>query len=173
LTIECAEDYATDPEIVDAQMEGYEEEEGGICRQGCDEARDDKGAELENHTKSAYYIGFGCSASDGQLTSMPRRERIVSLLESLALRSPTSPVPSMGVAKCSVMAALEPPAAMPQRALKEALRQRAPTRRPGIAREVRRGEKVLRIMEVSLRASAKRRYALASGTREEPKAYAP
>jgi hypothetical protein len=76
----------------------------------------------------------------------------------------------MGVAKCRVIAALEPPAAIPQRALKEALRQRAPTRKPGIACEARRGEKVLRIMEISMRTSARRRYALASGTREEPKA---
>lgn len=88
---------------------------------------------------------------------MPRRARTVSLLESLALRSPTSPVPSMGVAKWRVMAALEPPAAMPQRARKEALRQRAPTRRLGMVWELRRGDRVSRMTAASLRESARRR----------------
>jgi hypothetical protein len=36
-------------------MEGYEEKEGGICRPGCDEARDDEGAELEIHMKSVFW----------------------------------------------------------------------------------------------------------------------
>ena len=66
-------------------------------------------------------------------------------------------MPATGVAKCRVMAALEPPAAMPHKARKEALRQRAPTRKPGMEWELRRGERVSRMTAASLRASARRR----------------
>jgi len=66
-------------------------------------------------------------------------------------------MPPTGVAKCRVMAAFEPPAAIPQRARKEALRQRIPTRRPGMERKLSRGESVSRMTAASLRMSARRR----------------
>ena len=105
---------------------------------------------------------------------MPRRARTVSLLESFALRSPTSSVPSIGVAKCRVMVAFEPPAAMPHRARNDALRQSAAARRPGTRNgregEVNKGERVSRMIAASLRTSANRRYDLASGASDDPKA---
>jgi hypothetical protein len=106
------------------------------------------------------------------LTSMPKRASTVSLLESLAFRSPTSPLPWMGVAKCMVMDALDPPAAMPHSDLKTALRHSAVTRRPGIGTVLRAGENVSRMTAVSFSTSASSRNFFASGDREEPTRWA-
>ena len=103
---------------------------------------------------------------------MPKRAKTVSLLASLALRSPTSPLPFNGLAKCMVIAALEPPAEIEQRDLKTALRHKEATRSPGTGKAISRGESVSRITAVSFRTSASKRYVFASGYREEPKKWA-
>jgi hypothetical protein len=56
-----------------------------------------------------------------------------------------------------VMAAFEPPAEIPHRALKTALRQRAPTRKLGRENEINRGDIVSRMTAVSFRTSASSR----------------
>jgi len=90
-------------------------------------------------------------------TNIPRSARTVSLLESFALRSPTSPTPLTGVAKWRVMAAFEPPAAIPQSARHDELRHKAARRRPGIGYRDNEGDNVSRMMAASLRTSAKKR----------------
>lgn len=95
---------------------------------------------------------------------MPKRESTVSLLVSFAFKSPTSPFPLTGVAKWMAIAAFAPPAEIPQRDLKAALRHRAMTRSPGMDLKVfKSGDRVSRITAVSLRISARRRYVFASG----------
>ena len=95
---------------------------------------------------------------------MPKRESTVSLLVSFAFKSPISPLPLTGVAKWILIAAFAPPAEIAQRDLQAALRQRALTRSPGTNSKVfRSGDRVSRIMAISLRMSARRRYVFASG----------
>lgn len=79
-----------------------------------------------------------------------------------------SPFPSRGLAKCIVIAALDPPAAIPHKDLKTALRQRDPTRRPGMGRELNAGESVSRMTAVSFKTSARSRNVFASGDKEDP-----
>jgi hypothetical protein len=86
----------------------------------------------------------------------------------------------MGVAKCMVKAALEPPATIPHSARSEPLRQSAVTRNPdvdprkgtgerkGRDTELRSGEMASSMIAASLKMSALRRYAFASGKREGP-----
>lgn len=88
---------------------------------------------------------------------MPKSARTVSLLASLALRSPTSPLPVRGVAKCIVIAALEPPAEIEHKDLKMALRQRKAIRSPGMENELKKGDSVSRITAVSFKTSASNR----------------
>jgi len=90
-------------------------------------------------------------------TSIPKRANTVSLLASFALRSPTSPFPFTGLAKCIVIAAFEPPAEIPHRDLKTALRQRAPTRKLGRENEMNKGDIVSRMTAVSFKTSASSR----------------
>lgn len=94
-----------------------------------------------------------------QHTSIPSKATTVSLLASLALRSPTSPVPVLGVEKWIVKAVFDPPAAIPQRARSDALRQSAAMRIPGIlkGRDVNNGESVSSVIAMSLRISARKR----------------
>lgn len=117
---------------------------------------------------------------DGNLTSIPKRLRTVSLLASLAFSSPKSPTPFSGVAKCNVKADLEPPAATPHNARSDPLKHRAAIRSPetgpgndhgtsnGIYTESNKGERASRVIAASLRMSASKRYVLASGKRDVP-----
>ena len=102
------------------------------------------------------------------------------MLASFAFRSPKSPFPRTGEAKCIVRAALEPPAAIPHSARREPLRQSAVTRSPdadprngtdklkGRDTVLSSGEMASRMMAPSLKMSALKRYAFASGKRDEP-----
>ena len=115
------------------------------------------------------------------LTSIPSNARTVSLLPSLALRSPTSPGRSPSTAKCTVSAALEPPATAPHSARSAPLRQRATTRKdefaPGFTKgysidrvtNAKYGDRVSEIIAASFKMSARRRYVFASGVREVPR----
>jgi len=67
------------------------------------------------------------------------------------------------------MAALEPPAEIPHRDLKTALRQREPMRKLGRENEANNGDIVSRITEVSFKMSANSRYVFASGYSDEPR----
>ncbi|KAG6871261.1 hypothetical protein C0993_003585, partial [Termitomyces sp. T159_Od127] len=71
--------------------------------------------------------------------------------------SPTSPTPLIGVAKCRVIAALEPPPTIPHKALQEALKHKVPILSSGNEAELKTGEKISRITAASLRTSARKR----------------
>lgn len=106
------------------------------------------------------------------LTSIPSRATTVTLLEFLAFRSPTSPVPSRGVAKCIVNAVFEPDAVTLHSARIEALKQSVYTRKGTVGgrngnavikfgtcasyREARSGESVSITIVTSLRISARK-----------------
>ena len=110
-------------------------------------------------------------------TRRPTNARTVSLLLSLAFRSPISPEPTTeSEAKCIVTAALDPPATIPHSARKEPLRHNAVIRIPEPkSRPVNactnlssRGDSTSRTMAVSFRMSARKRKVFASGNREVP-----
>jgi hypothetical protein len=84
--------------------------------------------------------------SGGRLANMPKRQSTVSRLDSLAARSPRSPLPVAGVEKCADMADFEPPAAIEHRERNEPLRQSATTRS-----EPKWGEKTPRENDTVLR----------------------
>jgi len=114
-------------------------------------------------------------------TRRPTNARTVSLLLSLALRSPISPEPmAESEAKCIVTAALEPPATIPQSAREQPLRHKAVIRIPEPkSRPVNVwanlsswGDRTSRTMAMSFRMSARKRYVFASGNREVPNKYA-
>jgi len=81
------------------------------------------------------------------------------------------------VAKCIVKAALEPPAAIPHKERREALMHsvyswkgmRDVARRENGKIVASTGDVVSRTIAASLRMSARKRYVLASGKREEPR----
>lgn len=114
-------------------------------------------------------------------TRRPTNARTVSLLPSLALRSPISPEPMMeSEAKCIVTAALEPPATIPHSARKEPLRHKAVIRIPEPrSRPVNIytnlsscGDTTSRTMARSFSMSARKRYVFASGNKEVPNKWA-
>lgn len=148
--------------VVDSKVQNNKDEEGDIC---CPEGSykwNEETAELRI-LRSSFLTRWS-----RLLTSIPARARTVSLLESFALRSPRSPRPVDGVAKCNEIAALEPPATMPQRALNVALAHKAVTRAQGKS-VPRMGEKTSMITARSFMMSARNRYIFVSGTREVPK----
>jgi hypothetical protein len=114
-------------------------------------------------------------------TRRPTNARTVSLLLSLAFRSPISPEPmAESEAKCIVTAALEPPATIPQSAREQPLRHKAviripePKSRPvNVCTNLSSwGDRTSSTMAMSIRMSARKRYAFASGNREVPNKYA-
>ena len=102
---------------------------------------------------------------------MPNNASTVSLLPSFAFRSPTSPGRFPAVAKCTVSAALEPPATAPQSARNAPLRHSAIILNAEVAwsvgttkgyvrvrdREARYGESVSSTIAMSFRKSARSR----------------
>ncbi len=93
-------------------------------------------------------------------TSIPIRANTVSLLASLAFKSPRSPLPVIGVAKWRPIAALEPPAATPHKDRSDALKHRAGTRRDGrpcLEAATKTGVSVSKTIALSFRMSARNR----------------
>jgi hypothetical protein len=114
-------------------------------------------------------------------TKRPTSAKTVSLLLSLAFRSPMSPEPMMeSEAKWIVTAALEPPATIPHSAREDPLRHKAVIRIPEpksrpvnvYANLSSRGDMTSRTMAISFRMSARKRYVFASGNKEVPSQYA-
>ena len=110
-------------------------------------------------------------------TRRPTNARTVSLLLSLAFRSPISPEPmTESEAKCVVTAALEPPATIPHTAREEPLRHSAAMRIPepksrpvNVCTNLSScGDSTSRTMAISFKMSARNRYVFASGKREVP-----
>lgn len=145
-------------------------------RPSCVYVREDHEAELG----ARYLIPYAEQRSSTR-TRRPTNARTVSLLLSLAFRSPMSPEPmTESEAKCIATAALEPPATMPQRAREEPLRHKAVIRIPEPkSRPVNVytnlsswGDSTSRTMARSFRMSARNRYVFASGNKDVPSQYA-
>lgn len=171
LPIQSSQNKPSDAHIIDYNMKPDEEEQHGIRGSWCCQVGYNQSTGLKGDYQYRNYL------VKKYPTSIPKSARTVSLLESLALRSPTSPIPPIGVAKWRVIDDLDPPAAMPHKARRDPLTQSAATRRAGILTgrddETNKGETVSRIIAPSLTISASRRYVLASGESEDPMRYAP
>jgi len=126
-------------------------------------------------------ISFRLQDNTRVRTRRPTNAKTVSLLLSLAFRSPISPEPmTESEAKCIATAALEPPATIPHNARKEPLRHKAVIRIPEPkSRPVHActnlsscGDRTSRTMARSFRMSARKRNVFASGNKEVPSQYA-
>lgn len=161
---------------VGAQMCREQEREEDMGRPGCVYVWQDHEAEL-----GELVISFRPRNTTRVRTRRPTSAKTVSLLLSLAFRSPISPEPmTESEAKCIATAALEPPATIPHSARKEPLRHKAVIRIPEPkSRPVNVytnlsswGDRTSRTMAISFRMSARKRYVFASGNKEVPSQYA-